>query len=511
MPPAYITTAINYTNGRPHVGHAYEAVAADAIARYHRRAGRDVFFATGTDEHGQKIAERAEKEGVAPMVNCDKYAELFQTLNRRLNISSDRFVRTTEPAHRRTAQALWRRCAADIYLGRYSGWYDVKEETFVSAADAEAAGFKGPAGNALEPKDEPSYFFALSKYHDRLVAHIEATPSFVQPADRRAELLDRLRRERLRDLSISRTTVAWGVPVPDDPAHVMYVWFDALASYATAADAVLGGPREGCWPADLHLIGKDILWFHCVIWPCMLMSAGMALPTMVFAHGFVQDASGRKMSKSEGNVVDPLKMLTKPVATERGEAIAGYPADLLRLFMMRRATFGADLKFSELALKQMHNKELVGGLGNLLHRATSLAHRYSDGVVPDARCVATPPFDLRAVAAETERLYAAFRLNEAAALAFDCVRRLNEWVTEREPWKMREEPARRAGVVRALLEGVYVAAHFLEPFVPGAAATIFDRLGTPPRPIPELDPGFGNVAAGTKVTHGAVLFAKLAM
>jgi len=364
----FLTTAINYTNGDPHVGHAYEGITADVIARYHRRFGRDVFAMTGTDEHGQKIAEKAEKEGVTPLENCTKYANKFKKLNSELHTSFDYFIRTTDAEHKKSAQALWTKCssAGDIYLGKYVGWYDVKEETFVTDAEAEAAGFKGPNGNPLEKKNEPSYFFKMSAYHDKLVAHIESNPAFIQPHERRAEIMDRLQNSRLRDLSISRSTFTWGVPVPGDKDHVMYVWFDALSNYATGVHAVLGGSRAKFWPPQVHIIGKDIIWFHCVIWPCMLMSAGMPLPKAVLAHGFVMDKFGKKMSKSDGNVVDPFDVLSKPVHKEprkgqpegSGGTVAGYPADLVRLFCMRRAALGADLRFSELDLKRMNNKEV---------------------------------------------------------------------------------------------------------------------------------------------------------
>eukprot|EP00035_Acanthoeca_spectabilis_P005231 m.111372 g.111372 ORF g.111372 m.111372 type:complete len:708 (-) comp12929_c0_seq1:689-2812(-) len=523
--PFFLTTAINYTNGNPHVGHAYEAISADVIARYHRRFGRDVFFMTGTDEHGQKIAEKAEAEGVLPIANCDKYAQKFQDLNKLLAISNDYFIRTTMPQHLKSAQALWSKCASvgDIYLGQYEGWYDVKEEAYVTDAEAEAAGFKGPSGNPLEKKNEASYFFKMSKYHDQLVQYIETHADFIRPQERRAEILERLHNDRLRDLSISRATFKWGVPVPSDPDHVMYVWFDALSNYATGSDAVLGGPRAKYWPPQLHLIGKDIIWFHCVIWPCMLMSAEMPLPHGVFAHGFVQDKFGRKMSKSEGNVVDPFEILMKPVLKEpgrgqpegSGDAVSGYPSDLVRLFSMRRATFGGDLKFSELDLKRMNNKDLADVLGNLAHRSTNLIQKYCEGVIPEA-CSTDEPFDLAATVEQTERFFAEYRLKEAADLALECTRSLNEYITEKEPWKLHKQldmkvpqnVHRREAIVRTLAEALYVLAHFIEPFMPTTAAKIFGKLGTEPLYICDLGSTFEHLAPGTAVTHGEILFDK---
>jgi methionyl-tRNA synthetase len=328
----YITTAINYTNGPAHMGHAYEAVTADVLARFHRSTNNNhysnhCYFVTGSDEHGQKIAAAAAAEHYHhPLTLCDKYVTGFQVLNQRALISADDYIRTTSDRHVRTAQELWRRCAADIYLDTYSGWYNEREEMFVTDSEAALADYNDVvSGLPLKRVQEESYFFKMSAYRDRLLAHVEQNEHFIRPEQHRQLILQRLRTEELRDLSISRTTFSWGVPVPEgfDQRHVMYVWVDALSNYLTGVDALgvnqipsdssaaATAGLELFWPANVHIIGKDILWFHAVIWPCLLMSANIPLFHTVFAHGFVNDKEGKKMSKSMGNVVDPHDMLDK--------------------------------------------------------------------------------------------------------------------------------------------------------------------------------------------------------
>ena len=323
----YITTAINYTNGPGHMGHAYEATTADVIARYQRSLSSKthaVYFVTGSDEHGQKIAEAAEKEQVAPLEICNKYVTGFQVLNQRLLISNDDYIRTTSARHKRTAQELWLKCADDIYLDTYAGWYNVREETFVTETDAALNNYTDPvSGLPYKRVEEESYFFRMSSYQDRLIQYIEVeNPNFIQPVHHKNLILQRLKSEELRDLSISRTTFNWGIPVPEGfhAHHVMYVWMDALSNYLTGVNGLgvndglenASGPTNSLqtlWPANVHIIGKDILWFHTVIWPCLLFAAGLSPPRVVFAHGFVNDKEGKKMSKSLGNVVDPHDML----------------------------------------------------------------------------------------------------------------------------------------------------------------------------------------------------------
>ena len=500
-----VTTAINYANGAPHMGHAYEAVSADVIARYHRAYGRDVLFQTGSDEHGQKIAEAAAAAGRAPIELCDAHVALFRALNAKTNVSNDVYNRTTSDTHKRACCELFARSkkSGDIYLDTYEGWYNVREETFVTDADAEAAEYKDPvSGKPLTKMSEESYFFRQSRYQKQLIEHIESHPEFIQPARRRNEILARLREDELRDLSVSRTTFDWGIPVPDAPGHVLYVWFDALTNYLTGtgwpANVANDDFSNSHWPADVHIIGKDIIWFHCVIWPCMLWSAGLPLPTTVFGHGFVMAADGQKMSKSIGNVVDPMDVLTR------------YSSDTFRYYLMRGGVYGSDIPFSETALVLTHNSDLADVLGNLVHRATNLCSKNCGGAVPAmGEGEIEPVVDVAALRAHSELAMRAFETHRACELAINAVKEANKYLTESAPWAVKGEGAerRKAVIIRSVLEAAYVAAHFLAPFIPDAAEAIFAKLGTPAQPIWRLKKG-ANLAAGAKVAVGDILFAK---
>lgn len=511
----YITTAINYTNGPAHMGHAYEAATADALARYARiRGSREAgaHFVTGTDEHGEKIAKTAVEKGCLPIDLCNKFATGFQCLNQRILISNDDYVRTTSDRHKRNAQALWKLCAdaGDIYLDAYSGWYNVREETFVTESDAQLADYNDPvSGKPLKKVEEASYFFRMSNFHDRLVQHIEDNPNFIRPEHHRNLILTRLRDDKLRDLSISRTSFDWGIPVPDgfDQKHVMYVWFDALSNYLTGVDALgvndpEAGPNENLakyWPADVHIIGKDILWFHTVIWPTILMSANLPLPKTVFAHGFVNDKEGKKMSKSLGNVVDPHDMLDK------------YPVDIFRWYLCKEAPYGGELSFNEDSLRDMHNADLCDTLGNLVHRATNLCGKYCDGSVPDVPSPPSPPIDFGNVREIYKTKMDAFELQGGASIAMEALRNVNGYLTEKAPWLMKgdERAEERKIVVRATLEAVYAVAHLLLPFIPSGAGKIFDRIGVSPRPIDELRADLRILEVGTKVDIGDILYQKI--
>lgn len=495
--PCYITTAINYTNGPPHIGHAYEAVTADIIARYQRLFGKNVFFRTGTDEHGQKIAQTAMKQGITPAELCDKYAHEFQRLNNRLLISNNDFIRTSvTPQHCETAQRLWQQCAdaGDIYLGTYNGWYNEREETFVTETEAEANQFQDPAtGLPLKRMSEESYFFRMSKYLEPLLAHYEAHPDFVQPDTYRNSILSRLRTDGLHDLSISRTSFSWGIPVPEGfkEGHVMYVWFDALVNYLTGMEGT------HYWPASYHIIGKDIIWFHGVIWPCMLLSAGLPLPQHIFAHGFVNDAEGKKMSKSIGNVVEPHAVLDQ------------VPVDSFRYYLCQETTYGSDLNFNLDNLKQIHNTELADVLGNLVNRVLNLSKKYCGGRVQDVTCetLSPPPFDLASVM-ETAQSTPATSIHLHASHAMQIVRDMNKWLADLAPWKSSDLNYRQH-VTQLALQGLYVAAHFLLPVIPHSAMLIFEKLGTPPKDsITSLSLVFDNLPLGTQTCVGDILFVK---
>jgi len=491
----YLTTAINYANGAPHMGHAYEAIIGDVICRYHRAYGREVFFLTGSDEHGQKIADTAKEAGMEPIELCNKCVAGFKALNAKLRISNDDYVRTTSEMHKAGARQLWRKSleTGDVYLGVYSGWYNIREETFVTESEAALTDYKDPvSGKPYKKMEEKSYFFKLSKYQQAILDHYAAHPEAIQPEARRNEMLERLR-VPLVDLSISRTTFTWGVPVPDDPDHVMYVWFDALSNYVTAM-GYPDGENMSFWPA-MHLVGKDITWFHCVIWPAMLLSVGLALPKTVLAHGFVHGSDGRKMSKSLGNVVDAHDVLSR------------FSVDSFRFFLVRDSPLGSDLTFSEDALALRHNAELADNFGNLVHRALTLCVKMTGGTVPTA--AAEVFMDLGALRAETENAYAQFHLNTAMELVLKALADTNKFVTDLEPWKMSTDDPRRAMVVRTLLEAVYALTHFLQPALVETSPLVFEKLNTPAIAIRDLSPKLDNLRPGTPVSPGEVLYEKL--
>src|SRR3954466_9724561 len=372
--PFYITTAISYPNGPPHIGHAYEAIAADAIARFQRSQGRDVRFQTGTDEHGLKMAQAARAEGVEPRAFADKMSLLFQSMCDTLNVSYDRFIRTSQADHYRASQAIWTAMEerGDLYLDRYEGWYSVRDEAYYEEEEislSEDGSKLSPNGTPVEWTVEESWFFKLSSYQQPLLDHYAANPEFIRPASRRNEVV-RFVEGGLKDLSISRTSFDWGVPVPGSDDHVMYVWLDALTNYITG----LGYPDDTelwqrYWPANVHLIGKDVVRFHAVYWPAFLMSAGIELPKQVYGHGFLL-SRGEKMSKSVGNVVDPM------VLAER------FGVDALRYFLLREVSFGQDGSYSAEAIVARANAELANSFGNLAQRTLSMIYKNLDGVLP---------------------------------------------------------------------------------------------------------------------------------
>ncbi len=483
----YITTPIYYVNGAPHIGHAYTSIAADVLARWHRLDGADVFFLTGTDEHGQKVERAAEAAGVAPQVFADRVAADFRDMADRMDVSYDAFIRTTDPSHKAGVQALWRRLAeaGDIYLGHYEGWYAVRDEAFygedelVTRADGTRV---APSGAPVSLVREPSYFFRLSAWTARLLAFHEAHPDFLAPLSARNEVLSFLR-GGLHDLSISRTSFRWGTEVPGDPEHVVYVWLDALANYLTA----LGYPehdaaRRAFWPASLHVVGKEIVRFHAIYWPAFLMAAGLEPPARIYAHGW-WTVEGEKMSKSVGNVVDP-----RSLAVEFG-------LDPLRYFLLREKPFGADGDFSRRALISRMNVDLANDLGNLAQRSLSLIARNCGGLLPaQGDAGNAEDAEMLGLAAALPGLLRAQLGRQAPHEALEevwrVVRAANGYIDRQAPWALRKTDLARMGeVLRVLADVLRAMATVLQPFMPGSMARLLDQLGVGPdaRSLAALD------------------------
>jgi methionyl-tRNA synthetase len=491
--PYYITTAIHYPNGRPHIGHAYEMIAADVIARFQRQQGRDVFFQTGTDEHGLKMVKTARDRGITARELADEMSSYFSEMAELLDISCDRFIRTSEPGHYAASQAIWQAMAdaGDLYLDRYEGWYSVRDEAFYEEkelVEGEGGVKLSPQGTPVEWTAEETWFFKLSKYQQPLLDFYAANPDFIRPESRRNEVL-RFVEGGLVDLSVSRTSFDWGVPVPGSPGHVMYVWVDALTNYITGAGYPDDPERFAkYWPADLHLIGKDIVRFHTVYWPAFLMSAKIALPKQVFGHGFLLNR-GEKMSKSVGNVVDPMALAKL------------YGVDALRYFLMRDVSFGNDGTFSDEAIVTRANADLSNSFGNLAQRTLAFIAKNLDGKVEAGR---TDPADdalLAEVRTGCEGLARAFGdlalsqgLESWMAGVFAC----NQYIDVQAPWALRKtDPERMHAVLGALLKAIRMLAVTIQPVVPGSAAKLLDQLGpegdadfriAPPTPIfPRLE------------------------
>ena len=479
MNPYYVTTAITYPNGDPHVGHAYEYIATDAIARFKRLDGFDVRFLTGTDEHGLKMVETAAAEGIPTAELARRNSDIFQRLQQKLNISFDRFIRTTDADHHEASKDIWRRmeAAGDIYLDSYSGWYSVRDERFF--VESETAVVDGTriaveTGTPVTWTEEQTYFFRLSSYAEKLLAHYEANPDFIAPEVRRNEVVSFVS-GGLRDLSISRTSFDWGVKVPDHPDHVMYVWVDALTNYLTG----VGYPDteselfQRYWPADLHMIGKDIIRFHTVYWPAFLMSAGIELPRRVFAHGFLLNR-GEKMSKSVGNIVDPNTLIDT------------FGLDQVRYFLLREVPFGQDGSYSEDAIITRINTDLANELGNLAQRSLSMVAKNLDGVVPTPGEFTAEDTELLTIAdGLLERVRAEFD-SQAMHLALETIWLMlgaaNRYFSAQEPWVLRKSEAqadqvRFATVLYVTCEVVRIAALLIQPVMPDSAGKLLDLLG----------------------------------
>ncbi len=472
----YITTPIYYVNDVPHLGHAYTTIAADALARFQRARGVDTFFLTGTDEHGQKIEEAAKQRGQQPIELADAVVARFREMWQRMDIANDDFIRTTEDRHHRIVEEVWRRIAAagDIELGSYEGWYCVACEAFYPESQLDEGRLCPTHKREATWVSEPSYFFRMSRYQDRLLEHIAAHPEFIQPDNYRNEIVSFVK-SGLRDLSVSRTTFQWGIPVPDDPAHVIYVWIDALTNYLSALGDLDGDGYRRYWPATCHLIGKDILRFHAVYWPCMLMSAGLPLPRTIFSHGW-WTVRGEKISKSmPATRVDP-----RIIADDIG-------ADALRYFLLREVPLGLDGDFSYEALIGRYNSDLANDLGNLLNRTLSMAAKYCKDGVPQPRAelaAAEPHASVYQTAArcarEAAEQFERFAPSRAIESIWQLVRETNRYVDTARPWTLAKDPARRDELehtVRTFLEAVYWVARMVAPVMPVKAAEILGQLG----------------------------------
>jgi len=503
-PSFYITTAIAYPNGAPHIGHAYEAIATDAIARFMRLDGYDVYFLTGTDEHGQKMQQTAVKEGLTPAQLVERNVPRFQAMVKRMECSNDDFIRTTEKRHHLASAALWQRMekAGDIYLSKYAGWYSVRDEAFYDESEttaAEGGQRMGPQGTPVEWVEEESYFFKLSAYQDKLLDLYKRQPDFVLPKERLNEVASFVR-GGLQDLSISRTTFNWGIPVPGNPKHIMYVWVDALTNYLTG----VGFPDteseqyKRYWPAALHVIGKDIVRFHAVYWPAFLMSAGIALPRRVFSHGFLFNR-GEKMSKSVGNVIDPFALAD------------AYGVDPLRYFLLREVPFGQDGHYSHEAIVNRTNADLANDLGNLAQRSLSMIGKQLGGVLPK-------PGDLtandKAMLASADAMIEAAReqmktqqLHQVLAQVWAVVAEANRYFAGEAPWAAaKTDPARMGTILYVTAEVIRQVSILAQPFVPASAKKLLDLLA-----VPEDARDFSRLGTGQRLTPGAKLPAPAAV
>lgn len=468
----YITTPIFYPNGVPHIGHAYTAIATDGLARFQRLDGRDVFFLSGTDEHGQKMQRTAEERGITPIELADENSAVFRKMVDALGCTNDDFIRTTEARHAAASQALWRRMDAngDIYLDTYGGWYSVRQEAYFDESETtigEDGVRREPLGSEVEWVEEESYYFRLSAYQDKLLAHYESQPDFVGPSERRNEVIAFVK-SGLKDLSISRTTFDWGVPVPGNDQHVMYVWVDALTNYITAAGFPdTHDPKWNYWPAT-HIIGKDIVRFHAVYWPAFLMSAGVTLPNRVFAHGFL-NSRGEKMSKSVGNVVDPFELIDE------------YGIDQVRYFFMREVPFGNDGNYSHDAIVARTNADLANGLGNLAQRSLSMIAKNCDGRVPEPDALTTEDKDLigKAVPAlvAAREAMTSQAIHKALEAIFNVVTLADRYIDAQAPWALRKtDPDRMNAVLYTMAETVRRIAILTQPFMPHASSRLLDLV-----------------------------------